>query len=141
MNMSVDFPLILTLAVLITGAIFLIDFIFLAKKRKKKGKKRPGLIRYSREFFPILLVVLLIRSFLFQPYHVPTGSLEPTVIPGDFIAVNQFAYENEEYLQSHQAQSSRLPCPGHPVRHGRNPRRQRTPDRRSDRVGHGQARP
>lgn len=93
MNMSFDFPLILTLLVVVTGVISLIDIIFFAKKRKAAGKKKPTvLIEYSRSFFPVLLVVLLIRSFLVQPYRVPTGSLEPTIMPGDFIAVNQFAY-------------------------------------------------
>jgi signal peptidase I len=92
MNISFDFPLILTALVLITGLISLIDILFFAAKRKKAGKKKPVVIDYSRSFFPILLIVLLIRSFLIQPYRVPTGSLMPTILPGDFIAVNQFAY-------------------------------------------------
>jgi signal peptidase I len=49
-------------------------------------------VENSRGFFPILLIVWIIRSFVVQPYHVPTGSLEPTVMAGDFIAVNQFSY-------------------------------------------------
>ncbi|MCK4607957.1 MAG: signal peptidase I [Gammaproteobacteria bacterium] len=89
--MHIDFPLILTLLVLISGVIALLDIIFWAKKRNKKQKK-PIVIEYSRSFFPILLIVLVIRSFLIQPYRVPTGSLEPTILPGDFIAVSQFAY-------------------------------------------------
>jgi len=92
MNISFDFPLILTSLVLITGLISLIDILFFAAKRKKIGKKKSIFIDYSRSFFPILLIVLLIRSFLIQPYRVPTGSLEPTILPGDFIAVNQFVY-------------------------------------------------
>ncbi|KPJ67906.1 MAG: signal peptidase [Coxiella sp. DG_40] len=92
MNISFDFPLILTSLVLITGLISLIDILFFAAKRKKIGKKKSIFIDYSRSFFPILLIVLLIRSFLIQPYRVPTGSLMPTILPGDFIAVNQFAY-------------------------------------------------
>lgn len=90
---SFNFPLILSLLVIISGVIALIDILFFAKKRKAKGKtKKPIVIEYARSFFPILLIVLLIRSFLIQPYRVPTGSLEPTIMPGDFIAVNQFAY-------------------------------------------------
>ncbi|MCK4869483.1 MAG: signal peptidase I [Gammaproteobacteria bacterium] len=92
MNLSVDFPLILTVLVIISGLVALFDMLFLRKKRKLVKKKQPKLIEYAREFFPVLLIVLLIRSFLVQPYHVPTGSLEPTILPGDFIAVNQFAY-------------------------------------------------
>lgn len=92
MNISFDFPLILTALVLITGVISLIDILFFAANREKAGKKKSLFIDYSRSFFPILLIVLLIRSFLIQPYRVPTGSLMPTILPGDFIAVNQFAY-------------------------------------------------
>ena len=92
-SVSFDFPLILTLLVLISGVIALLDILFFAKKRKAQGKEKPGkLVEYSRSFFPVLLLVLVIRSFLIQPYRVPTGSLEPTIMPGDFIAVNQFAY-------------------------------------------------
>jgi len=90
--MNIDFATILTALVLITGIISLIDIIFFAKKRKKTGKKKPILIDYSRSFFPILLIVLIIRAFIIQPYRVPSGSLQPTILPGDFIAVKQFAY-------------------------------------------------
>ena len=92
MNIAIDFPLILTSIVLLTGLISLIDVLFWARRRQASGKKRCWVIEYSRSFFPILLIVLLIRSFIIQPYRVPTGSLEPTVLPGDFIIVNQFAY-------------------------------------------------
>jgi signal peptidase I len=79
--------------VIITGLISLADILFFAKKRKKtKQKKAPIIVEYSRSFFPVLLIVLLIRSFLIQPYRVPSGSLEPTIMTGDFIAANQFAY-------------------------------------------------
>lgn len=89
--MNWNFPLILTLAVIITGIISLIDVLFFAKKRQP-AQKPTFLIEYSRSLFPVLLIVLVIRSFIVQPFRVPTGSLEPTVLPGDFIAVNQFAY-------------------------------------------------
>ncbi|MCL5260525.1 MAG: signal peptidase I [Gammaproteobacteria bacterium] len=89
--MSFDVPFILTSLVIICGLIALIDMVFLAKKRPE-GTKRPIWIEYPRSFFPVLLLVLLVRSFLIQPYRVPSGSLEPTILPGDFIVVNQFAY-------------------------------------------------
>jgi signal peptidase I len=92
MTWAIDFPLILTLLVVLSGIIYLIDVLFFATKRKATGAKQPLLIEYARSFFPVLLIVLLIRSFLAQPYRVPTGSLEPTILPGDFIVVNQFAY-------------------------------------------------
>lgn len=90
--MNIDFPLILTLLVIISGVIALIDILFLAKRRQKSGLKMSRVVEYSRSFFPVLLLVWLIRSFIIQPYRVPTGSLEPTVKPGDFIAVTQYNY-------------------------------------------------
>lgn len=89
-----DFPLFLTVVVLLLGIIYLTDILFLKKKRLAQGAAmpRPKLVEYAHAFFPVLFIVLLIRSFVVQPYRVPTGSLEPTILPGDFIAVNQFAY-------------------------------------------------
>jgi signal peptidase I len=82
----------LTIAVAVTGLVALVDLCFFRRARKKKKINDSTLIEYCRSFFPVLLIVWVIRSFLIQPYKVPTGSLEPTVMPGDFIAVNQFAY-------------------------------------------------
>jgi len=95
--MNIDFLLILVCAVLITGLITLVDWLFFAKKRlatnpAEKKPKLPIVIDYSRSLFPLLLIVLLIRSFLFQPFKVPSGSLEPTIIPGDMLAVNMYQY-------------------------------------------------
>lgn len=93
MPIHIDFPFILTMLVLITGLIALADVMYFAKRRNvAEGTKMPYIIEVSRSFFPALLLVWLIRSFMIQPYRVPTGSLEPTVLPGDFIAVKQFSY-------------------------------------------------
>ncbi len=86
------FAFYLLLAVIVTGLIMLFDKIYLYKKRCLTKSPQPLLVEYARSLFPVLLTVLLVRSFLIQPYRVPTGSLEPTIMPGDFIAVNQFAY-------------------------------------------------
>lgn len=89
--MNWNFPLILTLAVFLTGLIALVDILFFEKNRRPNQK--PNFIfENARSLFPVLLIVLLIRSFIVQPFRVPTGSLEPTVMPGDFLLVNQFAY-------------------------------------------------
>lgn len=92
--MNIDFPLILLSVVVFSGVVVFCDFVFCCINRERflEKKKRPIVIEYSRAFFPVLLVVFCIRSFLFQPYRVPTGSLEPTVVPGDFIFVNQYHY-------------------------------------------------
>lgn len=91
MPLHIDFPFILTMLVLVTGLIALADIMFFEKKRAIDATP-PFVIETSRSIFPVLLLVLIIRSFIIQPYRVPTGSLEPTVLPGDFIAVQQFAY-------------------------------------------------
>jgi signal peptidase I len=90
--MYFDFAFYFTIVVIITGLISLFDQIFFRRKRMILQKKPAWIIEYSRSFFPVLFVVWAVRSFLVQPYRVPTGSLEPTILPGDFIAVNQFAY-------------------------------------------------
>lgn len=87
----IDFPFILTMLVVVTGLIALADAIFFAKKRGAFAEAS-YVIEISKSFFPALLLVWVIRSFIIQPYRVPTGSLEPTVLPGDFIAVKQYAY-------------------------------------------------
>lgn len=92
MSINIDFPFVLTSIVLICGFITLLDVCFFAKKRRKNNVQMSKLVENARSFFPVLLIVLLIRSFIVQPYKVPTGSLEPTILPGDFILVNQFAY-------------------------------------------------
>ncbi len=90
--MSFDFAFYLTLVVLVTGALTFLDVLVFSKHRAKSGAKQSVILEYARAFFPVLLLVWVLRSFVIQPYRVPTGSLEPTVMPGDFIAVSQFSY-------------------------------------------------
>lgn len=86
-----NFALILVVLSFITGFIYLLDVIFWAKKRKPK--QRAGrVVEYCRSFFPVFFIVLLLRSFLIEPFRIPSGSLEPTLLVGDFVAVNKFSY-------------------------------------------------
>ncbi len=88
----INFAATLTLLVLFTGIISLIDLLFFHRRRLLRGKPQPLIVEYARSFFFVLLLVWVIRSFIVQPYRVPSGSLQPTIKPGDFLAVNQFAY-------------------------------------------------
>lgn len=86
-----NFALCLVVLSLVSGVIYLLDILFWEKKRKK-DQAPTRLIEYSRSFFPIFIIVLLLRSFLVEPFRIPSGSLEPTLLVGDFLAVNKFAY-------------------------------------------------
>ena len=106
--MHFDFPTFLVLATLVTGVIWLIDALAFAPRRRRLAEamagggdgpavesappKEPLLVEYSRSFFPVILIVLLLRSFLVEPFRIPSGSMMPTLLVGDFILVNKFAY-------------------------------------------------
>lgn len=91
--MNFDFELILFYVLLFSGILILIDFIFLVPKRKASSQHQlPFIIDYARSFFPILLLVFSARSFAFEPFRIPSGSLKPTLLVGDFILVNKFDY-------------------------------------------------
>lgn len=84
------FEEILVLLTLVCGVFFLYDF--LTKKKNKSTKKRSKIFNEIVAIFPVLLLVLVLRSFLFEPFRIPTGSMKPTLLEGDFILVNKFAY-------------------------------------------------
>ncbi|HNP34628.1 MAG TPA: signal peptidase I [Woeseiaceae bacterium] len=92
--MNFNLALILTVLTAFTGVVVAINkFIWQRADRwKTASRPRQTLVEYCQSFFPVLLFVLIIRSFVFEPFRIPSGSMEPTLEPGDFIFVEKFSY-------------------------------------------------
>jgi signal peptidase I len=96
--MEFDFSAILLSLTVLFGVVWGLDRLFLYKKRKARldaaGEeyRDPMPVDWSRSLFPVVLVVLLLRSFVAEPFRIPSGSMMPTLDVGDFILVNKFAY-------------------------------------------------
>lgn len=92
--MDYDFSFFLVLATFLTGALWggYLLMLRLQPADAVAPEKEPVLVEYARSFFPIVLIVLLLRSFLVEPFRIPSGSMMPTLLIGDFILVNKFTY-------------------------------------------------
>ncbi len=94
---GLDFALIIVELTALAGVIWAFDTVFLRSARlagaaRGEQVKEPIAVEYAKSFFPVLVAVLVIRSFLFEPYRIPSASMTPTLLTGDFIFVNKFAY-------------------------------------------------
>jgi signal peptidase I len=85
------FALILFSLLVLTGVIWLLDRFMLSAKRAA-GASEPWWVEYAKSFFPVILIVFLLRSFLVEPFKIPSGSMIPTLHVGDFILVNRYTY-------------------------------------------------
>ncbi len=98
---AVDFSFMLVVVGAISGAIWGLDQAFFARRRIKGATaagtplervREPIAVEYARSFFPVIILVLVIRSFLFEPFRIPSDSMMPTLFDGDFIFVSKYAY-------------------------------------------------
>jgi signal peptidase I len=86
-----SFALFLLLLLVLTGSVWALEAAWL-RRRRPAGAKQPWWVEYSVSFFPVILIVFLLRSFLVEPFKIPSSSMVPTLLVGDFILVNKFTY-------------------------------------------------
>jgi signal peptidase I len=86
-----SFALFLLILLVVTGAVWALEAAWLRRSRPA-GAKQPWWVEYSVSFFPVILIVFLLRSFLVEPFKIPSSSMVPTLLVGDFILVNKFTY-------------------------------------------------
>jgi signal peptidase I len=94
-----DISSLLLIGFAAAGAVILADIAYFKPRRSSAGAvagapaiEEPTLVNYARAFFPVILIVLLVRSFVFEPFRIPSASMMPTLVDGDFIFVEKYSY-------------------------------------------------
>ncbi|MGF1547402.1 MAG: signal peptidase I [Thiotrichales bacterium] len=109
--MRFDLEMALLVGSVLTGLVWLLDAFWLRQRRMQltpvadgggmpgeavetdvREAREPWFVEYSKSFFPVLVIVLLLRAFVAEPFRIPSGSMMPTLLVGDFILVNKFSY-------------------------------------------------
>lgn len=128
------FSLLLVIITFFTGLVWLVDHFLFRPKRvlavekieKQTGQKltsqaqkqivpEPSLVEFSKSIFPLIAFILILRSFIYEPFRIPSGSMMPTLLVGDFILVEKFRYGLRDPLFRKQLLATRLPKHGEVV--------------------------
>lgn len=116
--MASYFSLLLVILTLVCGLIWLVDSLFFAKKRRQNAVVNkdvlvdsenldvdvpdPYVVDTAKQIFPVIAFVLVLRSFIYEPFQIPSGSMMPTLLVGDFILVEKFAYGLKDPVARHK---------------------------------------
>jgi signal peptidase I len=92
MHLVYDFSFLLVALAALTGVVWGLDTLMFRAARVARAGTEPVIVEYARSFFPIILIVLVVRSFLFEPFRIPSDSMMPTLMDGDFIFVSKYSY-------------------------------------------------